>query len=102
MRWSARPCGSAALAAERAAVPGRAVSAVDLPGVLAPGRAGGACFPGTLALQCLAELGLHVICGDGLVHPVRAVAGLGVADGACLVRGTWHLPAARDVAGTFR
>src|SRR6516165_1095721 len=102
MRWSARPCGSAALAAERAAVPGRAVSAVNLPGVLAPGRAGVACFPGTLALQCLAELGLRLVCGGGLVPPARTVTGLCLAGGTCPVRGTWLLLAARHVAGTFR
>src|SRR6516162_4298040 len=93
---------SAALAAERAAVPGRAVRAVNLPGVLAPGRADGARFPGTLALQRLEESGLHLICGGGLVRPAWTVAGLCLVSGACSIRGSWLLPMARHVAGTFR
>src|SRR5215467_5636347 len=68
-----RPGGSAALAAERATVHGRAVGAVDLPGVLGPGRAVGARFPGTLALQRLTELGLYLVRGGGLVPLVSGM-----------------------------
>src|SRR6516164_8986430 len=66
-RRAGRPGGLAALAAERAAVHGRAVGAVDLSGVLGPGRTVGARFPGTLTLQGLTEFGLHLVRRGGLV-----------------------------------
>src|SRR5215471_5204379 len=80
------PGGSAALAAEGAAVHGRPMSAVNFPGVLAPGRAGDAGFPGPLALQGLAEFGLRLVRGGDFAPLIRFVAGLGLAGGGCLIR----------------
>src|SRR5262249_33709716 len=71
--------GSAALAAERPTAPGRAVGAVDLPGVLAPVGAGGVRLLGALALQRLADL------------PFRLVLGTGPARGAGPVLGAFRL-----------
>src|SRR5262249_3235561 len=75
----ARAAGSAAaLAAERTPVPGPAVSAVDLPGFLAPARVRSACLFGALAFQCLAELASRLVLG------IRLVAGSRLAPGTRL------------------
>src|SRR5436190_23125121 len=67
---------SAALAAERAPSAGRAVYAVDLPGVRAPPCAGTVGLPGALALQRLAELAPRLVLGTRLVLQARSVPGV--------------------------
>ena len=47
---------------------------MNLPSVLAPRRAAGTCFPGTLAIQRLAAFGRHLISGGG---PPGTVVGEG-------------------------
>src|SRR5436190_9892981 len=67
---------SAALAAERAPSAGRAVHAVDLPGVLAPPRAGTVSLLGALAFQRLAELAPRLVLGIRLALQARSVPGV--------------------------
>src|SRR5579859_7752867 len=67
--WSFGGCrvrsarSAAGPAAKRTPVLGWAVGAADLPGVLTPAGRIPACLPSALALQCLAELALHLFPG---------------------------------------
>src|SRR4030095_11275163 len=67
---------SAALAAERAPSPGRAVHAVDLPGVLAPPREGIVSLLGALAFERRSELAPRFVLGTRLALPARSVPGV--------------------------
>src|SRR5437773_7456281 len=67
---------SAALAAERAPSAGRAVHAVDLPGVLAPPRAGTVSLLGALAFQRLAELAPRLVLGTRLALQAPSIPGV--------------------------